>query len=124
MLSCYQFHGNTDVFGKGALQELSFSSFEARASKTCEPPIKTTISMHVVTGLVSTEVRNREALSVCYFQIEQVYCFNYGIEEVKDHFQILSRNNRLSCLSLTNRGAFLFAVEKGSSSLMAHQKME
>ena len=66
MLSCYQFHGNINVFGKGVLQKLPFSSvFEAHAPKTCEPPIETMISMHVVRGLVSSEVRNRGALSVC-----------------------------------------------------------
>ena len=54
-----------NVFGKGALQKLSFSSvFEAHASKTCEPPIEAMISMHVVRGLVSSEVRNRGAVSV------------------------------------------------------------
>ena len=42
-------------FGKGALQKLLFSSvFEAHASKTCEPPIETMISMHVGRGLVSS----------------------------------------------------------------------
>ena len=66
MLSCYPFHGNINGLGKGALQKLSFAGvFEDHASKTCEPPIKTMISMHVVRGLVSSEVRNREALSVC-----------------------------------------------------------
>ena len=79
MLSCYEFHGHINVFGKGALQKLSFSSvFEAHASKTCEQTIETIISMHVVSGLVSSEVRNRGALSVCKFEIEQVYCFREG----------------------------------------------
>ena len=46
------------------------------------------------------------------------------LEEVKDHFQILLKNEKLSCFSLTDKGAFLFAVEKRSSSLIAHPKME
>ena len=65
------------LLAKQLCKKLSFSNvFEAHASKTCEPPIETMISMHVVRGLVGSEVRNRGALSVCLFQIEQVYCFN------------------------------------------------
>ena len=77
MLSYYQFHGNINVFGQGALHKLSFSSvFEAHASKTCEPPMETMISTHVVRGLDSTKVENRGAVSVFEFQIEKVDCFN------------------------------------------------
>ena len=46
------------------------------------------------------------------------------LEEAKDHFQILLKSEKLPRFSLTNKGAFLLAVEKGSSSLIAHPKME
>ena len=53
---CYQFHGNINVLGRGALHKLWFSSvFEAHASKTCEPPLETMISMHVVRGPAGSE---------------------------------------------------------------------
>ena len=124
MLSCYQFDGSINVFGKRALQKLSFSSvFEAHASKTCKPPIETMISINVVRGLVSSEIKQRSSLSLLSPNRAGLL-FQQRLEKVKDNFQILLKDKELSCFSLTNRGALLFAVEKVSSSRIAHPKME
>ena len=58
--------------------------------------------------------RNKGALSVFYFETEEVHYFKQKIEEVKDHFQILLKNTR----------SYLFPTHKYKSYLISDEVIE